>query len=59
MSWNQLFQLYSTYTDRPKMLIIQFSYMENANHTLLMQLHKNRKLHERSMISDFSHMEIV
>ena len=43
----------------PKILVIQFSYMENANHTFFMQFHKYRKLHERSMISIFSYMEIV
>ena len=38
---------------------IQFSYMKNAKHTIFMQFHKYRKLHERSIISDFSYMEIV
>ena len=32
---------------------------QNANHTLFMQIHKYRNLHERSIITDFSCMEIV
>ena len=33
--------------------------MENANHTLFMQFHKYRKLHEKSIIGIFSYMETI
>ena len=36
------------------MLVIQFSYIEKCE-----SFHKYRKLHERSMITDFSYIEIV
>ena len=36
-----------------------FHIQKNANHTLFMQLYKYIKMHERSMISNFSYMEIL
>ena len=43
----------------PKSYSCNFDIRKNANHTFSIQFHRYRKLHVRSMISNFSYMEFV
>ena len=53
-------EFFSQYTRvDQKCYLYNFYIWKKANHTLFMQFHKYRKLHERSMVIIFSYMETV